>query len=397
MNAYKVIVAGGGPTGLSLSLFLTEQGIPHLLIDRHKTLFKDPRAATFHPPTLEMLEPGDITEKLIQIGIKVRRWHFWNRKKGLVAEFDLEHLSGDTNYPFRLQCEQHKLSGLLHDELANRGLAEVHMGETVTAVSQEKDIVRIKTDKQEYAAQYLVAADGARSIIRKSLDIDFTGFSYSERFLVVTNTYDFEEEKYALSCYVADPDEWCALFKVPGDGPPGVWRVVFPTDPEDKESLLLSFDYAKERLERFLPRQKPYEILHTNLYAVHQRVAETYRSGRILLAGDAAHVNNPLGGMGMNFGIHDAHNLAEKLGRILNDDADEGLLDRYDRQRRNVAVEYLQRMTIDNKKMLEEKNEDIAQERERELRSIAADKLQTRQYLLKTSMFEGLKFARSLD
>lgn len=396
MKIHKVIVAGGGPTGLSLSLFLTEKGIPHLLIDRHETPFKDPRAATFHPPTLEMLEPGGITEKLLQIGIKVTHWHFWNRKTGLVAEFDLGNLSGDTNYPFRLQCEQHKLAGLLHDELASRDLAEIHTGETVTAVSQENDIVRVRTDKDEYIAQYLVAADGARSIIRKSLDIDFTGFSYSERFLVVTNTYDFAAESYALSCYVADPDEWCALFKVPGDGPPGVWRVVFPTHPNDEESLLLSFDYAKERLEHFLPRHKPYEILHTNLYAVHQRVAETYRSGRILLAGDAAHVNNPLGGMGMNFGIHDAHNLADKLGKILNDNANEELLDRYDRQRRSVAVEYLQRMTIDNKKMLEEKNEDIARAQERELRSIAADKIQTRQYLLKTSMFEGLKFARSL-
>jgi 3-(3-hydroxy-phenyl)propionate hydroxylase len=229
-------------------------------------------------------------------------------------------------------------------------------------------------------------------VVRKSQDINFVGFTYQERFLVITTTVDFEQKGFAYSCYVSDPREWCALFKVPGRGPPGLWRVVFPTPPEATAEDLLDFGSAQDRLRGFIPRDTPYPIVHTNLYTVHQRVAATYRRGRALLAGDAAHVNNPLGGMGMNFGIHDAVSLADAITCVLAGAPDD-LLDLYDRQRRHVANAFLQAMTIQNKRVLEEKDPFKRRERLDEMRAIAADPSKTRGFLMQTSMFAGLQAA----
>jgi 3-(3-hydroxy-phenyl)propionate hydroxylase len=395
MDRKPVVIIGAGPAGLSAALFLVEQQIPVLVLERYDGPYVDPRAATFHPPTLEMFAPSGVTDDLHRRGIIANIWQTWQRKGGLVAAFDLSVLSGETTFPYRLQCEQHKLVDILLSHLEGRPGFEVRFGEEVSDVIQDSDGVRVVTAKGEYAAEYVIGADGGRSLVRKSQDISFVGFSYPERFLVVTNTYDFEAEGYAYSCYVADPDEWCALFKVPGDGPPGLWRVVFPTKPDEAAATLTDFENARQRLDRFLPRPKPYGIVHTNLYQVHQRVAGTFRKGRVLLIGDAAHVNNPLGGMGMNFGIHDAQNLALKLAPILKGEASADLLDKYDRQRRGAAEAFLQTMTIQNKKALEEKDPEEAERARALLRRTVADPELTRTYLLRTSMIDSIRAANA--
>src|SRR6185312_4429490 len=113
------------------------------------------------------------------------------------------------------------------------------------------------------------------------------------------------------------------------DGPPGLWRTVYPANPDLSEEQLMSDAAVQERMQKFFPASLPYEIVHRNLYVTHQRVAETFRKGRVLLAGDSAHVNNPIGGMGLNGGIQDAANLAEKLAAVLLDKAPDALLDLY--------------------------------------------------------------------
>jgi 3-(3-hydroxy-phenyl)propionate hydroxylase len=232
--------------------------------------------------------------------------------------------------------------------------------------------------------------------VRKSQDIEFRGFTWPERFLVITTTFDFAPLGFAYSSYTMDPVEWTATFKIPGEDERGIWRSVFPTNPEDDERDLLDFDRATERLAAFVPESRRGQVIHTNLYAVHQRVAATYRRGRVLLAGDAAHVNNPLGGMGLNFGLHDAHNLAGKLAEVWRG-ADPALLDRYDRQRRAVAEQYLQTQTIANKQTLEETDPAKRAARQADMRAIAADPQRTRQYLLRTAMIEGLRAAAAID
>jgi 3-(3-hydroxy-phenyl)propionate hydroxylase len=191
--------------------------------------------------------------------------------------------------------------------------------------------------------------------------------------------------------YVADPERWHFLLRIPA-----LWRVMFPIAPEVSDATALEHDYAQAALASVVPGIANYEIAHTTLYRVHQRVAKTYRVGRVFLAGDAAHINNPLGGMGMNGGIHDAVNLTGRLARAIAGHAADDELDRYDRQRRLVTLEYVQTQSIRNKQNLEAREE---KERDRfrdELRRIAADSALTRDYLLRVSMIASLKRAAEL-
>jgi 3-(3-hydroxy-phenyl)propionate hydroxylase len=394
MADVPVVIVGAGPTGLTAALFLASRGIGVTVIERNAEPYADPRAATFHPPTLDMFAASGVTARLHELGIIARRWQVWGRSEGLIAEFDLDLLADVTAYAYRLQCEQHKLVGILLEKLAERPGANVRFGESVETVRQDPEGVTVRTAAgDEIRAAFVVGADGGRSIVRKSQNIEFLGFTYQERFLVIATRFDFERKGFAYSSYISDPDEWAALFKVPDKGPPGLWRALFPTKPHERESDLLDLAQAEQRLRRFNPESQPGEIVHTNLYTVHQRVAAAYRKGRVLLAGDAAHVNNPLGGMGMNFGIHDAISLAGKIAGVLDGSALENVLDLYDRQRRYVANAFLQVMTIRNKTFLEEKNQAIRTARLAELRGTATDRDKARTYLLRTSMIEGLQAA----
>lgn len=396
MATSRVIIVGAGPSGLTAALFLTRAGVPVTVLESRTGLYEDPRAATFHPPTMEMFAESGVTQKLHELGILCPRWQFRGRDEGIIAEFDLGILADITPYPYRLQCEQHKLVAVLAEMLSTSSLCTIEYGATVETVTQSADGVTVTTaEGRTYQGAYVIGADGGRSVVRKSQNIDFAGFTYQERFLVVTTTTDFEQLGFAYSCYVSDPREWCALFKVPGKAPPGVWRVVFPTEPEASAEELLDHANAERRLRGFVPSAEPHAIVHTNLYTVHQRVAATYRTGRALLAGDAAHVNNPLGGMGMNFGIHDAVSLATKLARVINGES-EDLLDLYDRQRRYVANAFLQAMTIQNKRVLEEKDPQKRDERMQEMRATVADPAKARAFLLRTAMFEGLQAAEKV-
>jgi len=392
----RVIIVGAGPSGLTAALFLVTAGVPVTVLESRTEIYDDPRAATFHPPTMEMFESSGVTQRLHDLGIVCPQWQFRGRNEGVIAEFDLGLLADITRYPYRLQCEQHKLVAILADMLAKESGFTVHYGATVEDVKQDPSGVKVITaDGSVYKGAYVIGADGGRSVVRKSQDINFAGFTYQERFLVITTTSDFEEKGFAYSCYVSDPQEWCALFKVPGRGPPGLWRVVFPTPPEATVEELLDFTTAQGRLQGFIPTGEPYPIVHTNLYTVHQRVADTYRRGRALLAGDAAHVNNPLGGMGMNFGIHDAVSLAGAVLRVLGGASDD-VLNLYDRQRRHVAKAFLQAMTIRNKRVLEEKDPIKRRERIDEMRAIASDPVKARSFLMRTSMFDGLQAASQI-
>jgi 3-(3-hydroxy-phenyl)propionate hydroxylase len=391
-----VVIVGAGPTGLTAALFLAEAGIDVTVLESRTAIYDDPRAATFHPPTLEIFEKSGITKRLHEMGILCPRWQFRGREEGVIAEFDLGLLADITAYPYRLQCEQHKLVAAIAELLAGHPKCAIHYGATVESVEQDDAGVRVRTaDGTVHRASFVIGADGGRSVVRKSQDIGFDGFTYEERFLVITTGFDFESLGFAYSCYVSDPREWCALFKVPGAGLPGVWRVVFATPAEASVEQLLDHGYAERKLQSLIPSAHPYPILHTNLYTVHQRVAATYRRERVLLAGDAAHVNNPLGGMGMNFGIHDAVDLADKIARVLRGEPDR-LLDIYDRQRRHVANAFLQAMTIQNKRVLEEKDTAVRRQRLQEMAEIARDPEKSRAFLMRTAMFEGLRAAKEV-
>lgn len=399
----RVIVAGGGPVGYTTAAILAKRGIPFVLVEAGDRVYDEPRAGTIHPPTLELYDEIGVTDEMIRRGFTVSDYKYWDRTEGLVAEFDLSVLADETPYPFRLMLEQHKVCYLMQEllaELRADGSSdhEVLLNHRVTGVRQDDAGVTVQVDTPEGAEElrgrYLIGCDGGRSQVRKSMDVEFEGFTYDERFLILSTPYDFEPLGYAYTNYIADPVSWRALFKVPGPDGSGLWRVVSPVDPNVAEEELFADEAVQARLQDFHPIDGDYEVAHRNVYNVHQRVASSYRDGRVLLAGDSAHINNPLGGMGMNFGIQDAFNLVDKLARIWFDGAGEDLLDLYDRQRRTVAQEYLQKQTIENKKNLEQPDPVERKRFQTELHATSKDPEKVRVYLRRAAMIEG--FQRSL-
>jgi 3-(3-hydroxy-phenyl)propionate hydroxylase len=254
-------------------------------------------------------------------------------------------------------------------------------------VEQDGDGVTVTVNGgRRLRGAWLIGADGGRSRVREALGIRLEGFTWPDRFLVASTPFEFADVIPGLCdvSYFADPEEWFFLLRVVG-----LWRAMFPVRPEEKEDDVLSDASIQARLRRVHPAT--YEIRHRTLYSVHQRIAETYRKGRVFLAGDAAHLNNPLGGMGMNGGIHDGFNIAEKLARVIQGKASEEELARYELQRRPVALEYVNKITIANKRNLEAKDPGEHQRWKEEMTRTAADPALARDYMLKTSMIASLR------
>lgn len=397
MESPHVLIAGAGPVGLVSALTLAQAGIRVTLFERAATIGEDLRASTFHPPTLDMLSRFGVTDALVSQGLVARYTQQRDRQQGLIAEFDMSLLEGETAHPFRLQCEQWKLNRLLVAQLVQMPHVELVFGATVEGVAQDAEGVdlTVQSDGETriHRGDYLIGADGAWSAVRRSLGIEFEGFTYPERFLVVSTDFEFADHFPRLSYvnYVSDPQEWCVLLRVPT-----LWRVLFPTSPEESDEEVMTDASIEARLHKLWPREVAYDITHRTLYKVHQRVARQFREGRVVLAGDAAHINNPLGGMGMNGGVHDAFNLSDKLVEILTRGADPALLDQYERQRRAVAIEYINANTQRNKKTIEERDPAKRQAVHDELRRIASDPALSKDYLRKTSMIDALERAGSI-
>lgn len=389
----QVLISGGGPVGLFSALLLGRQGISVRVFDVNTTLQRDPRAATTHPATLEVLSAVEgLVEDMAGVGLVAPIFQFWDRPSGrLVAEFDHALLASETKFPYVIQCEQFKTSKLLLERVTQLPNVEVLFEHEVLSVEQSADGVQVSVKGPvgitTHKGSYLIGADGGRSVVRKQSNIAFEGFTWDERFIVLTTPFDFLEHRgYSYRSYFADPEEWCNCFKVAADGPPGLWRTVFPTNPAVSEAELMSDEAVQARLQKFFPSDRRYDIVHRNLYTTHQRVATTFRSGRVVLAGDAAHVNNPIGGMGLNGGLQDAGNLCEKLIEILLNGADDRLLDLYSLQRRTVAVDFVQEQSIANKRQLEARDEETRQRNFDQLSQVAADPNKARGFLLRASM-----------
>lgn len=398
-HSNRVIVVGAGPTGLATALGLVRRGVEALVIEAEPALTHDLRAGTYHPPTVEMLDGLGVGGRLRDIAIQVPQWQIRDRRAGVVAQFDLGLLKDETPYPFRLHCEQHKLTPILLDALRAAG-GKVSFATRFDGMTQDETGVRVAVTGPEGAATldaaFLVGADGGRSQVRKSMQTPFEGFTWPEIFLVASITEDLSRHGYTGNAYIADPDEWAAIFIMPHLGPPGIWRVVFPVDAALPEETVLSDEFVEARLQGFLPRARPFDVPYKSIYRVHQRVAQDFRRSRVLLAGDAAHVNNPLGAMGLNSGIHDAINLVDKLASVLTGQAPIELLDRYVRQRRQTNIDYVQAQSIRNKQLLEERDPAVRQTRLDELRRTAVDPIAAKQFLMRSSMIDSVRKAATI-
>src|SRR5712675_2382293 len=362
----RVFVAGAGPVGLVAAAALVRRGIPVTVFEGAPALSRESRASTFHPSTLDMLDDLGVADALVATG--------------LVAP--------------RLQYRTRLIDGALRADPNYR----IAFDRRVCAARQDPDgvvvtLVAPDGTTEERRGRWLIGADGARSEVRKAFGVEFEGFTWPERFLVIGTTFDFHAVVPGLDAvsYVADPAQWHFYLQIPG-----MWRLMFPIAPDVSDETATERDFAKRTLASIQPDVTDDDIVHVTLYRVHQRVAKRFRMGRAFLVGDAAHINNPLGGMGMNGGIHDAINLTERLAQVWHGEAGDGELDRYDRQRRLVMLEYVQKHSIQNKRNLEA-SDPAEQARFRdELRTIAGDTGLTRDYLLRISMIASLKRAAEL-
>jgi 3-(3-hydroxy-phenyl)propionate hydroxylase len=398
-----VIVVGAGPVGLCLALALAQQDVSVVLIESMSDdnfLDQVPRAGSNHPTTLEYFDRIGLYAKMEPRGLIAPKFQYWDRQdNALIAEFDHALLKDDTRFPYVLQCERIKIIEEALKMAKAHPLIAVRMATEFVSFEQTSDVVlaQVKNPAAEdetIRGSYLASCEGARSIARKMLDVEFEGFTYPERTINIEVAYDFRKHRYTERNYISDPDEYSNLFH--WKGPPDRWRIHFPTAIDDDEDELKRPEALQARLKRFLGIDRDFEICGCNLYTVHQRVAKRFRGGRVLLAGDSAHVNSPIGGMGLNSGVHDAFNLADKLARILHDEADDAELDRYERQRRHVAVTHTQAQTIRNKRMLEERDPAVRKRNHDDLRRQADDPALARKFLLRTALFESLREAEQI-
>jgi 3-(3-hydroxy-phenyl)propionate hydroxylase len=404
----RVIVAGAGPVGAIVALALVRKGIPVLLAEAEPEPVEDQRAATIHAPTLEMLAELGLKDQAFAEdasgGFQAPVFQYRDRSSGeLIAAFDIRLLEGEIAYPFVLQWEQYKLVRAALPLILRSGLGEVRFATKLTALAQQADHVDVTVERggetERLRASYVIGADGGRSTVRRLAEIDFEGFTWEERFIKIATSFDFfaTGKDYCTRNYFSDPDEWLNLFKVKGGGPPGFWRGIMPVPAGESDDEAQSVASIQRRLHRIHDKGGDFDIPYYALYPVHQRVAATFNRGRVLLAGDSAHVNNPIGGMGMNGGIHDAVNLAGKLADVWFGRAEASVFDRYTRQRRKAQIDFVQAQSIANKKTLEEKDPATRRRHFDDLRRISEDVALHKKFLYRSSLIDSLNSANAVE
>ena len=403
MQLENVIVAGAGPVGLITAVQLVKQGIPVTVLEAERTVCQDFRAPAFHSTSLDIFEKLGFLNEVEKIGLKVPTMIFSDIALNETIELPFSILKerGLTNHPYDLTIGQQALTNIIYKHLKGYSNCEVLFEHRVESVSQNSDSATVVCQTPEgektLSASWLIGADGARSRVRKSLDIPFDGFTWEDRFLLIHTRVDLTQKLGTVN-FMANGPDWRLVMKIPyGLGedewvtrcvssvPPGMPDEE-ATDPERLESIM----------QDLWKRDDPYKIVNTAIYAVNQRVAQRWRNGRILLTGDAAHLNSPLGGMGLNSGIHDGTNLAEKLGMVILGESNQDILDLYEYQRRQTTIDYIQKNTIENKKSQEESDMKKRAARIRFLRSLESDEEELLKFMSRWMMYDSLDYGESL-
>ena len=389
MSDSQVTIIGAGPSGLTLAWWLVEQGVSVTILERETAIPRDMRASTFHPATLDLLTDSGLATALIERGTVVPQWQYLIHESGERAVFDMGHLSEVTAHPFRLQCEQFQLTELLAEKLAKQPLCELRLGATLQSVIPGESQVTVQYqsagEDSVNVCDWLIAADGASSQVRKSLGLEFDGQTFPKTSITLVLEHPFEDDIPNLLGvnYVWLPDRHYSLMRLRN-----TWRLTYsPEQDQDIESAL-SDAVAQTHIARVSPRASGAAILTRNYYTLHQRCLARFCHGRTLFIGDAAHLNSPAGGMGMNSGIHDARSLADHLVPVINGD-DPLLLERYDRRRRTIAQEEVQRLSARNYARHRETEASKRVLIWNELQEIVSDPVKHRDFLLDAAMIRS--------
>jgi 2-polyprenyl-6-methoxyphenol hydroxylase-like FAD-dependent oxidoreductase len=377
-----VLVSGAGPVGLVTALELARAGIRVVVVDSEAEIRNEPRAAVYHSPVVERLDALGLLEDLKEIGVLKRGYHWWTRDHTLLGHITFDVLKPeDTAYPFNLHLGQPALAAIILKHLLRVPGADVRWRHRVAGVAQDDDGVTVTIDTPEGERQirsnWLIGADGAHSGVRRALDLKLEGVTYPEWFIATNVRFDFEAHGFGQSNIVLDPDHWAIIPKIDQTG---LWRCTY------REEGTMSEAEAR----RALPER--YALFHPDLpactpeavspYRVHDRCTERFRIGRVLMAGDAAHLVNPIGGLGLTGGILDAVPLGRALAEVIAGRRDDRVLDAWAHERRRIFLDVTAPTAKENRRRVGERDPERRRADAQRFRRLTEDPVAAREALL---------------
>lgn len=334
-----IIVAGGGPTGLLTALGLARQGNRVTVLEAEDKLNESPRALVYHCSVLPHLRDLGILDDCVNAGFLRQDFAWRIHETGEMIRWDLGCLDGVVEFPHALHLGQDRLSAIVAEHLKQWPDVDIRYSTSLVACADHGDRVTVQAEKngerEEIEADWLVGADGARSFVRRDvLKMQFFGVTWPERYIATNIRTDLDSLGYSNATMQVDPVYGSVICAIDSTD---FWRVTFVEDPG------LPIEGLEQRIAtmfaRLLPEAQPYELVAYSPYRMHQRVADRMRQGRVVLVGDAGHVTNPTGGLGLTGGMFDCFALVEALGRVIHGGASDDILEFYERDRRRKFIE----------------------------------------------------------
>ncbi len=392
----RVIIVGGGPVGLVTAVRLVKAGIPVVVLEAESEPFSEPRASTFHPPTLDLLDTLGLGQRLVKLGRPAPTWQYCVLETGERAVFDIGIIKDETNHPYRLQCEQLNLvieAGKMLE--ADSPGALIYNAKAVNVAQDETGVTvhaLIDGEPAQLRGRWLIGADGTNSVVRLAMAMPLIGETYPLTSITLGTSFPFHEHldnPCVVNYFWAEG--WAfGMFRTRQ-----MWRVGYSPPKDMDDEAALADVSIQEHLNRIVPGAGPFEIFMARIYRIHRRLVDHMRIGRILLAGDAAHLNSPSGGFGMNGGVHDAFNLTDKLTRVWHGD-DDSLLDLYSRQRRFAAHADIQTTSDANYKRHREADPEQRKVILKEMQEIANDEKKLYEFVRATCLMDSLERANAV-
>ncbi|WP_400243810.1 FAD-dependent oxidoreductase [Niallia sp. JL1B1071] len=384
----QIIIIGAGPIGLATAVGLVQKGVKVTIIEKAKELSNYPKASTIHPPTMEILNEWGLYQQIKEIGKIIHKVQFWDRlKENIISEFDYRMLSDITKFPFRLHLDQYYLSKIFYEYLLNNELAEFRFNTELMDLEQRNESVFIQvkseTGMETLSSSYLIGADGLSSSVRKLSGISYDGYTNAGHHLLMGLKHYQLSNKYPGLGPVAmflDENEWVDIITNID-----MLKVIVPVEKNQIDSI--NDDFVHSKINEIGVVEEGYNLFYYTVYKTHQLVAENMVKDRVIILGDAAHVNVEFGGMGMNSGIHDAYLLVDRLTSSDNYHAQRQALKDFENRRLTINREFVQKSTKQNTSLIRSVEQQAI-----DLQKTSQNPFLSKEFLLRSSMLAGFRY-----